>query len=256
MEPIACRNCGTLVEGNFCPQCGQKRQKRISITSLAKDIYDGFFDFESPFLKTFISLTISPGKVYRDYIDGARQRYFSPIRYSLWILTMLVATGTLLNIPTFEFISPENMPEEIKQDTVLYEEFLAFLDQFALLLNAAIIPITFVSSLWMALVARIAFFKQKRTIAELYIPLLLNASHFTVVMIIAMLLGIYQMIETKMVIAALSMIYMIWGLAEIYRPRSVMSYIKSILAVGIGNYIFASLVFYGAGFIGGLLSQL
>ncbi len=231
MENINCRNCGTLVTGNFCTECGQKRQKRVSLKTLASDIYNAALDFESPFLKTLITLTINPGKLYREYLDGARKRYFSPIRYSLWIMTFAIAIAGFVGAKIFPDISvPPDQPE-----------LIALIDGYYKFLNAIIIPLTFVYAFWMAIFARLAFRGEKYSKEELFIPMLLNGSHLYIIWIPAVILGDVGNVTQQLIYMLISMAYMAWGLAETYQPRTKKNYLKSIAIVALGQITFTAL---------------
>jgi transcription elongation factor Elf1 len=54
MGSIICKNCGAALEAKFYSQCGQKKQTRILLRQVGSDVYNGMFDFDSPFLKTFV----------------------------------------------------------------------------------------------------------------------------------------------------------------------------------------------------------
>lgn len=254
MEEISCRNCGASVTGNYCSECGQKRQKRISLRLLASDIYNAALDFESPFLKTMVTLTINPGKVYREYLDGAQKRYFSPVRYSLWILTLMVAVGSVLGLQVVEIPIPDDIQTMFEGDVEAKAELIKFLEDFEFLLNATLIPMTFITSLWLAICARLVFFNKQYRIAEWFIPFLLNGSHICLLIVLSMLIGVYEYDVTKILLATASVMYMTWGIAELFQPRSFINYLKSFAIAVVAQYLFYSIFMYSAGYIGGKLA--
>ncbi|MBL4870612.1 MAG: DUF3667 domain-containing protein, partial [Robiginitomaculum sp.] len=76
-----CLSCGNAVSGNFCQTCGQKvDDMRRSLFSLIAETLGGIFSFESRMWRTFGALLFKPGRVAREYADGARMRYSAPIR--------------------------------------------------------------------------------------------------------------------------------------------------------------------------------
>jgi hypothetical protein len=87
-------------------------------------------------------LTVNVGKVYREYLEGARQRYFSPIRYSIWIMTLMVAIAVitdtvLIDLSQYQFAEPLSSPELQKN-----------LDTFQAVFNSLIIASFFCLHLW------------------------------------------------------------------------------------------------------------
>lgn len=76
-----CLNCGTTLAGQYCGNCGQRAQNRlISIWELLRDAFGDLFELDSRLWRTLIPLTIRPGKLTRDYLEGRRARYMPPFR--------------------------------------------------------------------------------------------------------------------------------------------------------------------------------
>lgn len=225
MESIICKNCGAELEAKFCSQCGQKKQTRISLRQIGSDVYNGLFDFESPFLKTLFCLTVNPGKVYREYLEGARQRYFSPVRYSIWIMTLMVAIAAITDTVLVDFSQYQFA------DLLSSPELQNNLDTFQAVFNSLIIPSFFLSAFVVAGFIRLCFRTEKYTFAELYLPSLLSISHISLVYGVSLLIGVYYEIWAQLIILILTMAYMCWGLSEIYFPTRAKNYWKCLLAI-------------------------
>jgi len=76
-----CLNCGTTLAGQYCGNCGQRAQSRlISIWELIRDAFGDLLELDSRLWRTLIPLTIRPGKLTRDYLEGRRARYMPPFR--------------------------------------------------------------------------------------------------------------------------------------------------------------------------------
>jgi hypothetical protein len=85
-----CVNCNTIVEGNYCTNCGQKaNQKRYTLKNLPGEFVHGFFHINSGLLFTIKELFIRPGVALRGYIAGKRVGYFNP--FTFLVLIGLVA---------------------------------------------------------------------------------------------------------------------------------------------------------------------
>lgn len=79
-----CLNCGFPFTGYelFCPNCGQKNKgNRITFGSFVKEVFAGFFSWDTKFWRTLFTLLIAPGKISKDYIQGKRERYANPFRF-------------------------------------------------------------------------------------------------------------------------------------------------------------------------------
>jgi hypothetical protein len=76
-----CLNCGTLLQGQYCAQCGQRARGRlISIWELLRDAVGDLFELDSRLWRTIIPLTFHPGKLTHDYLVGRRARFMPPFR--------------------------------------------------------------------------------------------------------------------------------------------------------------------------------
>lgn len=78
-----CKNCSTVYDGNFCPQCCRSAaEKRLGWKAVGMDILGGFINISCGFLHTIIRLPYFPGKMIRDFIGGKRADYFRPFQLS------------------------------------------------------------------------------------------------------------------------------------------------------------------------------
>ncbi|WP_343343929.1 DUF3667 domain-containing protein [Sphingomicrobium sp. XHP0239] len=89
--PDRCLNCGAALTGNFCASCGQKAHLHTTIGGLLHDIVHGVLHLDGKFWNTLPLLVWRPGKLTRDYIDGHRARYISPIAFYLFTVVAMFA---------------------------------------------------------------------------------------------------------------------------------------------------------------------
>ncbi|MBS1494167.1 MAG: DUF3667 domain-containing protein [Bacteroidetes bacterium] len=102
-----CLNCGTELNGKYCHNCGQQKiSKRFSVKSLFHDFLHSSFHWESTLISTIKELLISPGNFMRNYIEGKRKSYSSPVSFFILTLTIFLIL--------FHFIS-ENYLNYINQ---------------------------------------------------------------------------------------------------------------------------------------------
>lgn len=89
-----CFSCTTPINGEYCAACGQKNDDfRRSIFSLIKETLGTIFGFESRIWSTWGTLLVKPGKVAREYSDGARAKWSSPVR--VYIAMSIILFGYL-----------------------------------------------------------------------------------------------------------------------------------------------------------------
>ena len=84
----ACLNCGTPLVGPHCHQCGQRGHVHRTIGAFFHDLLHGVLHFEGKLWRTLPLLAWRPGKLTREYIDGRRASYVSPI--ALFLFTIFV----------------------------------------------------------------------------------------------------------------------------------------------------------------------
>jgi hypothetical protein len=105
-----CQSCEAELTGAYCVNCGQKNDDlRRSLWRLITESLGGIFSFESRMWKTWGALLTHPGKVAREYADGARTRFSPPIRVyivvSFLFFSFIAFTDT--NFLSFE-VAPRN----------------------------------------------------------------------------------------------------------------------------------------------------
>lgn len=84
----ACLNCGAVLAGAFCSQCGQSAHVERSLVHAVHELLHGVLHFDGKLWNTLPLLVARPGKLTRNYIEGKRARYISPI--ALFLLTVFL----------------------------------------------------------------------------------------------------------------------------------------------------------------------
>jgi hypothetical protein len=87
----ACLNCGTILVGPHCHQCGQRAHVHRTIAAFVHDLLHGVLHFEGKTWRTLPLLAWRPGKLTREYIDGRRASYVSPIALFLFVVFLTFA---------------------------------------------------------------------------------------------------------------------------------------------------------------------
>lgn len=88
----ACLNCGTALVGSHCHNCGQTAHVHKTLGAFFHDLLHGVFHFEGKIWRTLPMLVVRPGKLTREYIDGRRASYVSPIALFLFCVFLLFTT--------------------------------------------------------------------------------------------------------------------------------------------------------------------
>ncbi|WP_265587078.1 DUF3667 domain-containing protein [Sphingomicrobium arenosum] len=90
-RPSHCLNCGCALEGEYCHCCGQKAEVHFTIGGLVHDVVHGVLHLDGKFWRTLPMLVWQPGRLTRDYVEGKRARYISPIAFYLFTVVLMFA---------------------------------------------------------------------------------------------------------------------------------------------------------------------
>jgi hypothetical protein len=78
------------VQGAFCAQCGQKQHSPIRhFSQVIGELFNDILNFDAKLLNTLKPLLFRPGLLSREYFDGRRARYVSPLK--LYFFLSIVA---------------------------------------------------------------------------------------------------------------------------------------------------------------------
>ena len=121
----ACLNCGTALIGSHCHMCGQTAHVHKTIAAFFHDLLHGVFHFEGKIWRTLPMLAWHPGRLTREYIDGRRASYVSPIALFLFVVFLTFAVFNVASGPIH--FNPNSDPaafakaeaETVKQIAVL-----------------------------------------------------------------------------------------------------------------------------------------
>lgn len=81
-----CLNCGTIVAGKFCQQCGQENiEVKESFIQIVYHFIEDITHFDGKLIKTLQYLITKPGFLTKEYVTGKRASYIHPIRMYLFI---------------------------------------------------------------------------------------------------------------------------------------------------------------------------
>ena len=79
-----CLNCGEVLRGQHCSNCGQHAQVRVlSLWGLIRDVIGDLLDADSRVWRTLWPLAFRPGLLTQDFLRGRRARYTPPFRMYL-----------------------------------------------------------------------------------------------------------------------------------------------------------------------------
>lgn len=86
-----CQNCGTSLAGEYCHRCGQRDLPQLRLRDLGRHFLETILDVDdlgAGLRRTFIEGLRCPGALARQYVDGKRKQFVSPIGYFLIAATL------------------------------------------------------------------------------------------------------------------------------------------------------------------------
>lgn len=96
-EDKNCLNCDHLVEGRYCPNCGQENtESRKSFHHIFIHFFEDLTHYENSFWRTIFYLFFKPAALTTAYMSGKRLSFLAPVR-----LYIFISFATFLTISLF-----------------------------------------------------------------------------------------------------------------------------------------------------------
>lgn len=89
-----CADCGTETIGRFCHNCGNASHVHRTLLHLGEEILHGVMHFDSRAWRTLPMLVFRPGRLTREWCEGKRTRYVSPLAiflFTVFVMFMLLS---------------------------------------------------------------------------------------------------------------------------------------------------------------------
>jgi len=95
-ENLTCLNCGTPLEGRYCHACGQKAASlHLGVHDFVHEATHEFLHLDGKILSTVKLLVTRPGQLTKEFIEGRRARYITPLRLYLTFSVLFFALAVL-----------------------------------------------------------------------------------------------------------------------------------------------------------------
>lgn len=110
-EPHAvCADCGAELTGRFCSNCGQPAHVHRTLLHLGEELLHGVMHFDGRFWRTLPLLVLNPGRLTREWVQGRRTRYVSPLAMFLFTLFVMFFALSFMPHPA---VNDRPLPERI-----------------------------------------------------------------------------------------------------------------------------------------------
>jgi hypothetical protein len=84
-----CTDCGEATSGRFCANCGQPTHVHRSLLHLGEEMLHGVLHFDARIWRTLPLLAFNPGRLTREWVQGRRTRYVSPLAMYLFTVFLM-----------------------------------------------------------------------------------------------------------------------------------------------------------------------
>lgn len=119
-----CPNCLTPASGMYCGQCGQKMKSAVRhFGQLLSEFFNDILNLDAKLLRTIKPLLFHPGFLSREYFQGRRMHYVSPLKlyFFLSIVTFFLIQHSLNTTMLETAIQTDDSPADPKKDAAKKE---------------------------------------------------------------------------------------------------------------------------------------
>lgn len=125
-DSIECKNCGTLHNFNYCPNCGQvPYDKKFTLKESSVWLFSEVFNLNKGFFYSTKEMLLHPRTTLEKYLNRATKQYYHPFRYIfVWasITSILIVLTGVYDDPTqFNFTNQQFSEEELERTQKLFE---------------------------------------------------------------------------------------------------------------------------------------
>lgn len=118
-----CTDCGEPTNGNFCANCGQPTHVHRSLLHLGEEVLHGVMHFDGRVFRTLPLLISNPGRLTREWIEGKRTRYVSPL--AIFLFTIFLMFFALTAILSGQGEAPQTIDQRIAAAQTVVDELRA-----------------------------------------------------------------------------------------------------------------------------------
>lgn len=120
-----CQNCGAVLSGPFCTQCGQHDvDYNRSVWHVAEEALEGFLHFDGKFFRSARYILTRPGFLTNEFNAGRRVSYTNPLRFYLFASFLFFAVGALTRHGRPDAANPDTKAEVEKMNKETQDELL------------------------------------------------------------------------------------------------------------------------------------
>lgn len=224
-----CQNCGELINGNFCSNCGQKKYRRIDRKYIVEEVQYSLLHTNKGFFYSIKKILKNPGKTAREFVDGNRVNHYKPILLA-FVLSGISAFISIKLIGIYKVMETYSVDGK-SINTPGMQELMSFVTSYNSFLAVLMIP-------FFAFLSKLAFYKWGHNYYEHVVMNAFFQSFYTIIYIIflypLMFLAKDNSAMMKLLLGVSVLILpflMVWFYKEFYTERKISSIMLRILSI-------------------------
>lgn len=248
-----CINCGFEVNSQYCTNCGQKHPPRkIQISTLWSDFIARIYGFDGMFPRTLRDLTLRPGFVASEYIQGNRVKYYGPVGYFFLMITLYFLIMPMLGFNLNDLVNSAATATQVRPGSSqekFVQNYIAFIvENFRLFLFFIIVTISFSSYL--------IFKKSKLNLLESCIlPFFTQGHVYWVSIILLVIKSIFDLPLRDSAMPFIQVLFFAYGCTNLYTYQAKWKvFFKGVLAYLLG-FIFLMICMMVSGIVFLLITE-
>ncbi|SMC65272.1 DUF3667 domain-containing protein [Moheibacter sediminis] len=221
-----CLNCGQIITGNYCSNCGQKKYRRIDRKYIIEEAQYSLLHTNKGFLYSVKNILKNPGKTAREFIDGNRVNHYKPILLA-FVLSGISAFIAIKIVGLYK-IMEEMTINGNKVNSPFMHEYSSFITSYNSFLALLMIP-------FFALLTKLVFYKWGHNYYEHVVMNAFIQSCYTIFYIIVLYPLIYLVKDDPSLAMTFTMsvflimpFILIWFYKGFYQDRKLSSIISRV----------------------------
>ena len=213
-----CKNCNQFVNGNYCHDCGQRTSvDKITFQETFQDFINSIVSVNAPLFITLRLLVVNPGKLFREFIDGKRKKYYKPVPFFILATLAYLIIRQLIDFDPFGNTTVSIIDSTQSQLFTEARNFLLFhIDKF-------LFAFIFTLGIFLKL-----FFLKKNSFAEFIAIAFYLIGVYTLIVIINMFYIHYVNKEFQFMAVLAMFIYFVYALVSFFKKKKFLVALKSI----------------------------
>lgn len=224
-----CKNCGAVVEGNYCSNCGQPLATHdINTSFVVHDLQHGLMHINGGILHSARELFTRPGHSIREYIEGKRMKHYKPLSMLIVLAGFYSLLYHALDINVFR---------GIEDDMLNYDDVNEWISHHFSIISLLLLPILSLSSY-------LIFKKQGYNYTEHIILNSFYSSQKLWIRIITMPLLLWQDVEVivPQILLGIDLLLMLWCYKQFFYNIPLLKVLLSTLAAFLFNLLITLIV--------------